>query len=94
MKTESDYLLILCDVVAAMQKDMPELNNFAIFGNVINNDVMELLAVTHDIHTHIDRIDYIDLSNKSQKEIKEAMQLAITNWHDMPGGWVESISRN
>lgn len=50
MKTESDYLLMLCDVVAAMKKEMPALNNFAIFGNMINNDVMELLAVTHDIH--------------------------------------------
>ena len=84
MKTESDYLLLLCDVVAAMKKDMPTLNNFAIFGNVINNGVMELLAVTHDINTDIDRIDYIELSNKSDKEIKRLMQLAITNWHDMP----------
>ena len=92
MKTESDYLLMLCGVVATMKKDMPTLNNFAIFGNVINNDVMELLAVTHDIHTDIDRIDFIELSNKSEQEIKEAMQLAITNWHDMPGGWVKSIS--
>lgn len=92
MKTESDYLLMLCDVVAAMKKDMPALNNFAIFGNVINNDVMEMLAVTHDINTDIDRIDYIELSNKREQEIKEAMQLAITNWHDMPGGWVKSIS--
>lgn len=92
MKTESDYLLMLCDVVATMKKDMPELNNFAIFGNMINNGVMELLAVTHDIQTDIDRIDYIELSNKSDEEIKRLMQLAITNWHDMPGGWVKSIS--
>lgn len=84
MKTESDYLLMLCDVVAAMKKDMPTLNNFAIFGNVINSDVMELLAIKHDIQTDIDRIDYIELSNKSEQETKEAMQLAITNWHDMP----------
>lgn len=84
MKTESDYLLMLCGVVAAMKKDMPTLNNFSIFGNVINNGVMELLAVTHDINTHIDRIDYIELSNKSEQEVKEAMQLAISNWHDMP----------
>lgn len=92
MKTESDYLLLLCEVVAAIKKDMPTLNNFAIFGNVINNGVMELLAVTHDIHTDIDRIDYIELSNKSDKEIKRLMQLAITKWHDMPGVWVKSIS--
>ena len=92
MKTESDYLLILCGVVAAMKKDMPALNNFAIFGNVINDNVMELLAVEHSTHTRIDRIDYIELSDKSEQEIKEAMQLAITNWHDMPGGWVKSIS--
>ena len=84
MKTESDYLLILCEVVAEMKKDMPALNNFAIFGNVINSDVMELLAVTHDINTDIDRIDYIELSNKSDEEIKKAMQLAITKWHDIP----------
>ena len=84
MKTESDYLLMLCEVVATMKKDMPALNNFAIFGNMINNDVMELLAVEHATHTHVDRIDYIELSNKSDAEIKEAMQLAITNWHDMP----------
>lgn len=82
MKTESDYLLLLCAVFANMKKAHPELNNFAIFGNVINNDVMELLAVTHDINTDIYRIDYIDLSNKSEQETKEAMQLAITNWHD------------
>ena len=92
MKTESDYLLMLCDVVADLKKECPILNNFAIFGNVINNDVMELLAVTHDIQTDIDRIDYIELSNKSDAEIKRLMQLAITNWHDMPGGWVKSIS--
>ena len=84
MKTESDYLLLLCEVVANMKKECPVLNNFAIFGNVINNSVMELLAVTPDINTDIDRIDYIELSNKSEQEIKEAMQLAITNWHDMP----------
>ena len=92
MKTESDYLLMLCGVVANMKKAHPELNKFAIFGNVINNGVMELLAVTHDINTDIDRIDYIELSNKSDEEIKRLMQLAITNWHDMPGGWVKSIS--
>ena len=92
MKTESDYLLMLCGVVAAMRKDMPTLNNFAIFGNVINNGVMELLAVENATHTHIDRIDYIELSNKSDEEIKRLMQLAITNWHDTPGGWVKSIS--
>ena len=92
MKTESDYLLMLCEVVANMKKECPVLNNFAIFGNVINNSVMELLAVTPDINTDIDRIDYIELSNKSEQEIKEAMQLAITNWHDMPGGWVESYN--
>ena len=92
MKTESDYLLMLCEVVANMKKECPVLNNFAIFGNVINNGVMELLAVTHDMNTDIDRIDYIELSNKSEQEIKEAMQLAITNWHDMPGGWVESYN--
>lgn len=84
MKTESDYLLMLCDVVVNMKKAHPELNKFAIFGNVINNSVMELLAVEHDINTDIDRIDYIELSNKSDKEIKRLMQLAITNWHDMP----------
>ena len=84
MKTESDYLLLLCEVFANMKKAHPELNNFAIFGNVINNDVMELLAVTHDIQTDIYRIDYIQLSNKSEKEIKRLMQLAITNWHDIP----------
>ena len=83
MKTESDYLLLLCEVFANMKKAHPELNNFAIFGNVINNGVMELLAVTHDIQTDIYRIDYIQLSNKSEQETKEAMQLAITNWHDM-----------
>lgn len=78
---------MLCDVVAAMKKDMPALNNFFIFGNVINNGVIELLAITHDINTDIDRIDrieYIELSNKSDEEVKRLMQLAITNWHDMP----------
>lgn len=75
---------MLCDVVAAMKKDMPELNNFAIFGNMINNGVMELLAVTHDIQTDIYRVGYVELSNNSDKEIKRLMQLAITNWHDMP----------
>ena len=84
MKTESDYLLILCEVVANMKKAHPELNNFAIFGNVINNGVMELLAVEHDIQTDIYRIAYVELSNKSEQEVKEAMQLAIANWHDMP----------
>ena len=83
MKTESHYLLMLCDVVGIMKKDMPLLHDYSIFGNVINNDVIELLAVTHDIQTDIDRIDYIELSDKSEQEIKEAMQLAITNWHDM-----------
>ena len=92
MKTESDYLLMLCDVVTNMKKDMPALNNFAIFGNVINNGLMELLVVTHDINKDIDRIDYIELSDKSDEEIKRLMQLAITNWHDTPGGWVKSIS--
>ena len=84
MKTESDYILMLCGVVAAMKKDMPSLNDFAIFGNVLNSNEMELLAVKYATHTHIDRIDYIELSNKSDEEIKRLMQLAITNWHDMP----------
>ena len=51
---------------------------------MINNGVMELLAVKHATCTHIDRIDYIELSNKSDEEIKRLMQLAITNWHDTP----------
>ena len=75
---------MLCGVVAAMKKDMPSLNDFAIFGNVLNSNEMELLAVKYATHTHIDRIDYIELSNKSDEEIKRLMQLAITNWHDMP----------
>lgn len=84
MKTESDYLLTLCEVVANMKKECPVLNNFAIFGNVLNSNEMELLAVEPDIKSYIYRIGNIDLSDKSKQEIKEAMQLAITNWHDTP----------
>ena len=80
MKTESDYLLMLCDVVADLKKECPVLNNFAIFGNVIENGVIELLAVEYDIQSYIYRIDNIDLSNKSEQEIKEAMQLAIRDY--------------